>query len=102
MMTKAVAAAVAAVGLLAAVAPGANAKDFCNGNGTVIGNGGGVGASDGLVYVAIDAVASHGYLFMVWIYTEANGQGGLQRGGVTLLGGADVCQDSATPDMGIF
>ncbi len=79
----------------AVIAPSANATDFCNGNGTV------VSIAD-QAYVAADAVMSHGYLFSLWIYLESNGATGLQRGGVTLLGDADICQDSATPDTGVF
>lgn len=30
-------------------------------------------------YVAVDEVASHGYLFSIWIFREANGRDGLQR-----------------------
>ncbi len=101
MMTKAIAATVAVVALLAAVAPGANATNFCNGEGTVISIGGGVEGTE-VAHVAVDAIMSHGYIFSIWIYAESNGQAGLQRGGFTLLGDADVCQDSPTPDTGIF
>ncbi len=88
-------AAVAALGLVVVEAPTANATDFCNGNGTVVNVG-------DQAYLAVDAVLSHGYLFSIWLYVESNGIPSLQRGGVTLLGDADICQDSPTPDTGIF
>ena len=77
---------------IAALAPGgAHGTDFCNGNGTVY-------DVFGQVYVAVDAVLTHGYLFSIWVYCESNGEPGLQRGGVTLFGDADLCQDSSNPD----
>ncbi len=115
-----------------AVAPGANATDFCNGRGTIIAVGtsngvtggdvntreirdgideatgvplvGGDGLPDfeGRVYLAVDAVLSHGTTFSIWLYVEENGLPGLQRGGVTTLGEADVCQDGLNPDFGVF
>ena len=38
----------------------------------------------------------------LWIYVESNGEAGLQRGGSNLLGEAEVCQESANPDLLIF
>ena len=84
----------AAAAALAGLAPIANATDFCNGNGQV--------SQHGSAYVAVDAVLSHGYLFSIWIYQESNGEPWLQRGGVSLQGDADVCQDSENPDFLVF
>jgi len=87
---------VAAVALVAA-APLASSTDFCNGNGNVIT----VGPHPAqVVHVAIDPTY-YGW-FSIWIYAETNGERDLQRGGVTLLGDADICQDSTNPDQGIF
>ena len=78
-------AALAAVGILAAPAAHASA---C----------GAVVAGEG-VYLAHDPNGS----VNLWIYMESNGQGGLQRGGNTvLLNEADTCQASSNPDTAIL
>ena len=79
----------------AVVAPSANATDFCNGEGDVV-------DVAGQAYITLDAIMEHDYLWSIWIYAESNGEAGLQRGGVTVLGDADSCQDSTNPDTGIF
>lgn len=94
--------------LLVAAAPAADATDFCDDrNWTLVDVG-------GLVYMKYYFVVNeHGYL---WdggfaVATESNGEPGPQdeewlfpctNGGSTLLGDADICQDTATPDTCIF
>ena len=52
----------------------------------------------GLIYIDDrDFVSGNG----LWIYLESNGEPGLQRGGQSILLGAndvEVCQESANPD----
>lgn len=38
----------------------------------------------------------------IWIYLESNGRAGLQRGGINLLGKAETCQETASPDKLIW
>jgi len=90
-------AALAVAGLVAA-APTGSSTDYCNGNGTVIALG---PHPAQVLYVTVDPTHYYEY-YTIWIYAESNAQRDLQRGGITLLGDADVCQDSATPDQGIF
>lgn len=57
----------------------------------------------GAVYMVWDHSpfdGSNGY--SMWVYEETNGERGLQRGGVTMLGSEDVCQLSENPDRGVF
>ena len=78
-------------------APAADATDFCNGVGQVLR----VGVAPTFVaYVTLDPWMN--YLIPWWVYVESNGQPDLQRGGVSPLGDADVCQDSLTPDLLVF
>ena len=57
-----------------------------------------------VAYIANDCplTGCWGGPFSTWVYLESNGESGLQRGGVTLLGDADVCQLSPNPDQGVF
>lgn len=80
---------------LTLLTPPVTATHFCNGNGIVLVMG-------DQTYLALDEIAGPESLFSIWGYMETNGIPGLQRGGITLLGDADVCQDSPTPDTGLF
>ena len=80
---------------ITAVAPAANATDYCNGNGQMI-------DLAGVVYVTIDSFMGN-YFLSTAMFVESNGEQGLQRGGVSLLfGQPDACQDSPTPDLCIY
>ena len=97
-VAAALVAALLGVLALLAVAPPADATDFC-----VCAEAGadcGMGPPSVLdtVYVRIDAILSHGYLFSIWVYLESNGIPGLQSGGTSLLGDEDVCQTTDNPD----
>lgn len=89
----------ALVGLLVMASAG-NATDYCKGNGNIVAIGNGESPT---VYVTADALdGDHMTGPQVWGYLEANGEQGLQRGGLTMLGDPDICQDTTNPDQGIF
>lgn len=82
-------------GLLAGIValPGGNAaQTFCVDSDVV--------SLAGVAYVAIDQIDTE--FVTLWIYAEHNGIEGLQRGGTTLLGDTDVCQDFENHDLGVF
>ncbi len=80
---------------LAVTAPAGGASDFCHGEGAIL-------DALGVAYVAVDELFFGATGVRVWVYVESNGDEGLQRGGVTLLGAEDTCQDSSAPDTGVF
>ncbi len=55
----------------------------------------------GIVYVVIEELLSNRPLEFI-LYVETNWNLGLQRGGESLLGARDLCQDAATPDLQVF
>ena len=94
-------AAVALVAL-ALVATTANATDWCMNQGPYL-RVGAPGVAD-VAYVTYECTFTWcgNYLFSIWVYLESNGVPDLQRGGVTILGDTDPCQDYANHDMGVF
>ncbi len=48
-------------------------------------------------YVVVDSLSARGF----WVYAEANGVPGLQRGGTTVLGDEDPCRSRGPPDFAI-
>lgn len=102
------AAAIVAASLLVASGP-ASAYDNCT-DGTIGGVAGSpsmkgqrtfeVGFGNALYYVNVREVAGDKYeVAAVWLYKETNGIPGLQRGGTSLLGDRDSCQESDDPDL---
>lgn len=92
------AAAIAATGIAAPAAMADPCTDYGPLN-TGTHDIGGLVYVDNRDYFWLGAPEGHGGL---WIYVESNGQPGMQRGGSSLSGEADSCQESGNPDMLIF
>ena len=93
MKTSLIAALAFLATAVAVVAPSANAGPPCSGEPINIAD---------TLYIAPDDVMDE-TIFSIWVYAESNGVANLQRGGVTLLGEADICQaGGANPDLGVF
>ncbi|HVE93577.1 MAG TPA: hypothetical protein VNB24_01560 [Acidimicrobiales bacterium] len=97
------------LGLLAAATVAASALAFAPSVGASTGecDDGGSGLGTGVLDIAgIAYVDNRDYLLGngIWIYLESNGVGGLQRGGASLTGEGELCDDGhpAGPDMLIF
>lgn len=127
-MTRRMRAAVAVAGLVCAAlalplagAAGAGGADGCVGylgpndlgvTGVIVtvGTGSGDTANNGpTVYVDLRDLGSDDWLFSIWLYIESNGEDGLQRGGVNLIGdtipvlsGTETCNESLNHDTNVF
>lgn len=80
----------AAVALAAAPVTPARANPACEGRVIV--------TPDGNFYIDDRGFDQWG----LWIYHESNGQRGLQRGGMSMFGYSDPCDESTFPDTVIY
>lgn len=87
----------AALVALVIVGGSANATTWCESS-LVLDLGGAAYVAD---YGGVECLINCMY-WNIRVYAESNGEPGLQRGGTTLLGDVDWCQDSESPDLGVL